>query len=83
MSNWETDAQGNVVYVPLIGFHAAPAADALCMVRIEFARTPSQLSGGAEHLQLAMTPVQARTLASDLLKIADKIEGRKGGQREH
>jgi hypothetical protein len=81
MSNWETDKQGNVVYAPLIGFHAAPAADTLCMVRIEFARTPAQLAERAEHLQLAMTPVQARQLANDLLKIAETIESR-GNQQE-
>jgi hypothetical protein len=83
MSNWETDEQGNIVLAPLIGFHAAPAAEALCVVRIEFARTPAQLAEKAEHQQLAMTPVQARLLAGDLLKIAEKIESRDTGQVEH
>jgi hypothetical protein len=83
MSNWETDDQGNIVLAPLIGFHAAPAADTLCVVRIEFARTPAQLAEKAEHLQLAMTPVQARMLAGDLLKIAEKIESRDTGQVQH
>jgi hypothetical protein len=83
MSNWETDKDGNVVLAPLISFHAAPAGETLCVVRIEFARTQAQLAGGPEHLQLAMTPVQARTLADDLLKIAEKIETRAGWQQQH
>jgi hypothetical protein len=83
MSNWETDAQGNVVYAPLVGFHAAPMGGILCAVRIEFARTPAQIVGGPEHLQLAMTPVQARQFASDLIQIAENIEGRASGQQQH
>ena len=59
MSDWETDERGNVVYASLTGFHAAPAAETLCMVRIEFARMSEAAVGKAEHLQLAMTPVQA------------------------
>jgi hypothetical protein len=83
MSNWETDDQGNVVYAPLVNFHAAPMAGILCAVRIEFARTPAQLAEGLEHLQLALTPVQARQLAGDLLQIAEKIDNRLPGQRQH
>jgi hypothetical protein len=83
MSDWETDDQGNVVYAPLVRFQTAPMAEILCAVRIEFARTPAQLAERAEHLQLAMTPVQARMLAGDLLKIAEKIDSRDAGQVQH
>ncbi len=83
MSNWETDSQGNVVYAPLVSFHAAPMAGILCAVRIEFARTPAQLAHGPEHLQLALTPVQARMLASDLIQIAEKIDARDAGEQQH
>jgi hypothetical protein len=83
MSNWETDAEGNVVYAPLIGFHAAPMGEILCAVRIEFVRSEEQLVDGPEHLQLAMTPVQARQLASDLIQIAERIDSRQPGQLRH
>jgi hypothetical protein len=83
MSSWEIDEHGNVVYAPLVGFHAAPMGGILCAVRIEFARTPAQLVDEPEHLQLAMTPVQARQLANDLLQIAENIDSRPPGQRQH
>jgi hypothetical protein len=83
MSNWETDERGNVVYASLTAFHAAPAAETLCMVRIEFARISEQGADKPEHLQLAMTPVQARMLAGDLIQIAEKIDSREPGQRQH
>jgi hypothetical protein len=83
MSNWETDTQGNIVYASLVNFHAAPAAGTLCMARIEFVQMSERGADKMEHLQLAMTPVQARQLASDLLQIAEKIEGRDSGQRQH
>jgi hypothetical protein len=83
MSSWETDANGNVVYASLTGFHGAPAAETLCMARIEFRRMSEQGAGKPEHLQIAMTPVQARQIASDLIQIAEKIEGRSSGQPQH
>lgn len=83
MSDWETDEKGNVVYAPLVNFQAAPMAGILCAVRIEFARTPAQLAGNLEHLQLAITPVQARAIASDLIQIAEKIENREPEQQQH
>jgi hypothetical protein len=46
------------------------------MARIEFARISEQSVGIPEHLQLAMTPAQARVIAGDLLLVAEKIEGR-------
>jgi hypothetical protein len=73
MSQWDTDEQGNIVVCPVIGWHAAPAFEMSCVLRILFAANDAELETGGRALQLAMTPAQAEQLAGDLLAIAKHL----------
>jgi len=65
----DRDAAGRVRVAPVTGFGLVLVAHSVCMLRVEFARSPDQL-GNPEAVQLALSPVQARALADALLATA-------------
>ena len=67
------DAEGRVQVAPLSAFGLLLAAESLCVLRVEFARTrEQQLHGPPDAVQLVLTPVQARALAEGLSSAAAK-----------
>ena len=63
----DTDQNGMVLVAPLTGFGLRLFLEkAVCVLRVEFARTPEQLGGRREAIQLALTPDQALRLAQEL-----------------
>jgi hypothetical protein len=70
---WDTDDDNNVIWKPVAGFHVAPAAETIVMVRIECSPTPNQSAAIPGAVQLGMTPMQALQLAADLRETAEHI----------
>jgi hypothetical protein len=64
------DANGTIPAAVVTGFGLVLVADAACLLRLEFARTPEQLEGTREFVQLALSPVQAQALADALAATA-------------
>jgi hypothetical protein len=75
---WDVDAQGNVIWHPVKGFHLAPANETIVMARIECAPTPGQAAPTLDAVQLGMTPKVALQLAEDLRKVAEHILSLRG-----
>ena len=63
----DRDREGRIAVVPLTGFGLSLVKETVCLLRVEFARTPDQLKGETrEAVQLALTPEQALRLAQEL-----------------
>src|SRR4051812_13787295 len=60
---WDRNSEGAIAVAPVLRFQTAVFAQTLCVVRIEFVRSPEQLRENApDGLQLALTPKQALEL---------------------
>jgi hypothetical protein len=79
MPNWETDAEGFIIFHPLVGHEAALLAQTGCGVRLEFADHPDDIGKSSKFLVLAMTPRQALALADDLRELARRATTRPQG----
>jgi hypothetical protein len=73
MNEWETDAAGNLVLWPLLGYDLA-AGKLTPLLRLLYARSQAEYDTGGVPLQLQMTPVQARALGQALLRQADILD---------
>ncbi len=72
--NWEKQNGDGIVAQPLLGFEAA-AAPGHALLRVRYATSQETLDKGVgQHLQLAMTAVQARELARALTELAERID---------
>ena len=76
---FDTDASGNIITKPLVGYTSAPVAGMFVLTRLEYADSENHLRGimsDAEKpgaVQLAITPSQAKELAARLNLLADHI----------
>ena len=68
--NVDRDSAGRITVAPVTGFGLTLVAGTICLLRIEFARTPEQLRGTREAVQLGLTPDQALRLARELTATA-------------
>lgn len=72
---FELDDAGNVKVALLTGFAMAPVAGISCVVKIDYARTPQDISlNRSDSLQLNLSPEQLRKLGEALLRKADEVE---------
>ena len=69
----ETDAQGNIVSRPVMGWITAPVAGMFVLLGLKYAETPEQLKTGGKTLQFGLLPAQALELAEMLTRQARGI----------
>jgi len=68
-----SDANGRIPVAPVTGFGLGLFGESVCMLRLEFVRSrEQQLNGTPDFVQLALTPVQAQTLADALVATANE-----------
>jgi hypothetical protein len=72
-ANFETDAAGNIVTRPVLGWTTAPAAGMAVIVKLDYAETPQELQTGGRSLQVILTPQQALELAEILTTQAKRV----------
>lgn len=74
MSEWKTDASGNVILCPIIGWDAVLLAQTACVLQTRFVRNENQLKTEApETIQFVLTPAQALQLTEDLTASARRV----------
>lgn len=69
----ETNAAGEVVLRPVMGWTTSPIAGTAILLRVNYAETPPELQTGGRHIQFAMTPEQALELSQTLTSLAHRI----------
>jgi hypothetical protein len=74
MDEWDIDESGRLIVCPLRQFQAATGHETFCLLRLQFERGDDGLETPWESLQLAMSVVQAKQLAVDLLDAVRRVE---------
>ena len=74
MENWQRDAAGNVVMVPLARYQTATATNNAVGVRLEFPLPGDRISSPSGNLQLMLTPEQAVHFARSLMVAAGSTD---------
>jgi hypothetical protein len=73
---FDTDAEGNIITKPVVGWATRPVAGMAVLVQIQYADTPEQLENlekGCSRIQLVLTPQQSLELAETLTTQAKRI----------
>jgi len=74
ISDWQRDEQDNLVLHVLTDWHLI-AMSMVGLVRLEHAQSQQQLEAGAtESIQLALDATRLRALATDLEKLAQRLD---------
>jgi hypothetical protein len=81
IADWETDADGQLVLWPVIGWDLA-AGNMQALVRLNYARSQEEFEAGGIGFQCHMTPVQVRELGQALLRQADILDERLFGTKQ-
>ncbi len=75
--NWEKDEDGLAKVYPLTGWDMFLPYGMACGIRVRYVSDEAMLLRGEfQGLPLVLTPAQAREIAADLLKIAERAEAR-------
>lgn len=81
VQHWDLRPNGDLAVHPCLGFETA-TAQLTGLVRLIYAENEQQFESGGVALQLAMTPVQLRSLSQGLLKMATAIEAQPLGTKQ-
>jgi hypothetical protein len=76
--DFDKDERGNIVVFPLIAWKTTTAL-ASCYLQLTYARSEEEAlegPGALPRLQIAMTPIECRALATSLLLISETLEQR-------
>jgi len=81
MDDWDRTADGKLATGPVIGWSSA-TAQMIGLLRLRVAHSESEFEAGGRAIQVHLTPVQLRSLAEDLLRMADSIDAQHLGTRQ-
>ena len=80
--DWNKNEDGNITASPVVAWDAV-IGGMYGMLRIQFVNSHDDLERQEFHaVQIGMSAKQARTLAGDLLQIADKLDAQQWGNRQ-
>lgn len=71
--NLQTDAQGNIITKPVIGWTTGILAKISVLLAIQYIETPAEFETGGKTLQFVLMPQQCLELAEKLTTLAQHV----------
>jgi hypothetical protein len=69
----ETDKNGNISTMPIMGWIVVPAAEIAILLAIQYAETPQEIETGGRQIRFVLKPQQCLELAKILTTQAKRL----------